>query len=375
MAIATPSSSPAVRRKRRWFQFSLRTLLVVVLLAGCGMGWLSMKAETGRRQKAAVEAIVESGGVVTYDYEQDSSGNWVRNAAPPGPKWLQSLLGVDCFQSVHTVFCNQHGPMAAADFRCLKDLKGLKILFADGQRGIPAVAFNYFGDLSELQALRLDDPALSDSEIGFVRGLAHLKVLGIRNSRVTDAGLQFLRGLTQLEEVDLTGTQIGDAGLDQLSGLGKLKRLDFSDTRVTDRGLRCLSGLNQLDTLNLDGTEVKGPGLVYLKGLRQLRTLYLRGSAISDDAIPYLAGLTQLSQLWLGDKISDAGGGTAPAGVTRLHRQSDFRRPHFGGRSWYSGTWAIRSRGRSALAAAFDGTLMVRRLDGGCAGSVCVPQA
>ena len=65
---------PAPKRLR-WFQYSLRTLLLVVLLASIGMSWVAVRVQGARRQKAAVEAIKKLGGWVIYDWEFDQSGN------------------------------------------------------------------------------------------------------------------------------------------------------------------------------------------------------------------------------------------------------------------------------------------------------------
>ena len=35
------------RPKRRWFQFSLRTLMVLMLAFACGFGWLSLLDQAG----------------------------------------------------------------------------------------------------------------------------------------------------------------------------------------------------------------------------------------------------------------------------------------------------------------------------------------
>ena len=57
------------RRTRRFLQFSLRALLVFVLLVSVGMSWLAVKLEKARRQKEAVEALVKLGGTAVYDRE------------------------------------------------------------------------------------------------------------------------------------------------------------------------------------------------------------------------------------------------------------------------------------------------------------------
>src|SRR5260221_1201809 len=54
--------------KRRWYQFSLKTLLVSMTLLCIGPGGhVAYEQNKARRQKAAVEAIQELGGIVQYD--------------------------------------------------------------------------------------------------------------------------------------------------------------------------------------------------------------------------------------------------------------------------------------------------------------------
>jgi len=54
--------------KRRWYQYSLRTLLLFMLLASIGLSWLAVKLKQAREQKEAVRAIEEAGGWVIHDY-------------------------------------------------------------------------------------------------------------------------------------------------------------------------------------------------------------------------------------------------------------------------------------------------------------------
>jgi hypothetical protein len=304
MATAASASVPAARRKRRWFQFSLRTLLVFVVLIGCGLGWLGVKVQKGRRQKAVVDAIVKSGaGLVTYDYEFDSQGRRVPNPAPPGPKWLQSLLGVDFFQRVDSVIYYGDYPVVAADLECIKDLPQLRALHVLGRQRMPVAAFKPLAVLTELETLHLNDPELTDAEMEYFKALTHLTMLDLRSSRITDAGLESLRGLTRLEVLDLRGAQVTDDGLERIKGLTQLTDLDLTGTLVTDAGLKYLENFTQLKDLQLGETHVTGAGLSHLKGLSQLSSLELDSN---DDAIPFLAGLTQLKDLRVGG-ISDAG--------------------------------------------------------------------
>ena len=78
---------------------------------------------------------------------------------------------------------------------------------------------------------------MTDVEIGLLQEFPRLDELYLFDTQVTDAGLAKLNGLTELTYLCLEGTQITDAGLVQLRGLTKLEKLDLSKTLVTDAGV------------------------------------------------------------------------------------------------------------------------------------------
>jgi hypothetical protein len=94
---------PAGKHRRRWFQYSLRALLVVVTLCALACSWLGVKLQQAWRQRAAVAVVQELGGRVLYDWLYEAKGNMLRKAQPPGSPWLRRLLGDDLFQSVYYV--------------------------------------------------------------------------------------------------------------------------------------------------------------------------------------------------------------------------------------------------------------------------------
>jgi hypothetical protein len=71
----TPSTTPKPRR--RWLQFSLRTLMVLLLVLGAGLGWLAHEAERARAQQKLAAAIQQLGGRVEY---RAVSGGMIRIA-------------------------------------------------------------------------------------------------------------------------------------------------------------------------------------------------------------------------------------------------------------------------------------------------------
>lgn len=86
------------------FQFSLRTLLIIVTIASCGLGWLGLKVRQAQQQREAVVAIEKLGGQVTYDYDFDSNGHQIDPPTPPRPAWLLEFFGVDMLANVTSVY-------------------------------------------------------------------------------------------------------------------------------------------------------------------------------------------------------------------------------------------------------------------------------
>ena len=176
MSIA--ESQPAVPKpKLRWFQFSLRTLLVVVTLCAIPCSWLAVKMQKAKREQEAAAAFKTLGGGVAW-------------SAPSGPVWFRTLIGDDIF--IH------------------------------------------------VELLDLGDTTVTDAELEYLMELSQLQTLTLWKTKVTDAGLQHLTGLSRLQELCLGRTMVTDTGLEHLEGLSQLKSLWLYDTYVTDSGVRKL---------------------------------------------------------------------------------------------------------------------------------------
>jgi len=108
----------AAKPRRRWFQFSLATLLLVMTLFAVWLGWRTDRAHRQRRAVAALRAL---GGEVAYFHGGLMGPN---DPQPPGPAWLRNLIGVDFFDKVVAVSFEQ-GAVGDEDLRYLEDLPDL----------------------------------------------------------------------------------------------------------------------------------------------------------------------------------------------------------------------------------------------------------
>jgi hypothetical protein len=93
---------------RRWFQYSLRSFLVLLTLVAV---WLGIIAHRAHEQREAVKAIEAVGVVVIYDWQIELLSSTKPSApqpAPHGPAWLRRLIGDDYFQ--HAQLASFSGP-------------------------------------------------------------------------------------------------------------------------------------------------------------------------------------------------------------------------------------------------------------------------
>src|SRR5688572_1612308 len=93
MIIEKQNEAEQQKLRRRFWRFSLKTLLILLTLFCL---WLGTLANSANRQRRAVQAIQRSGGEFNYDYQRipsPSGQRYSNRAEPPGPKWLRRILG------------------------------------------------------------------------------------------------------------------------------------------------------------------------------------------------------------------------------------------------------------------------------------------
>ncbi len=236
------------------FQFSLRSLLVLVMVVAIPCSWLATEMKAARRQKETVKGIA-----VAHDWETDADGDPLPNAQPADPMLLREVFGNEFFDEVVAASIRDDAQM--------ERVKGLSRLLAI---------------MSETQ--------VTDAGLQHLEGLSQLRVLNLVNSKIADEGLQHLERLSQLKELHLSGPEITNVGLQHLEGLCRLQELALLGTKVTDEGLQHLEGLHQLRRLALDRTKITDVGLRHLERLSQLQELRLASTKVTD------AGIKKLQQ-------------------------------------------------------------------------------
>ncbi len=243
--LVTTTSKP----RRRWFQYSLRLLLLVMPLACIGTGWMANRMHRVSKERAATEAIERFGGsvgILYADFRSESLGR----------AFLRELFGNKFFAHADSAdISNDAATKYLAEFARLRELTLQGSQITDG-------GLEHLTDLMQLRVLRLIGTHVTDAGLPYLEGLAQLEELRIAGSQVTDAGLEHLQGLTQLHSLRVDGcTQVSDAGLENLKELTQLKDLSLIDTQVTDAGLEHLKGFGRLQVLHLGNTKVSDSGV------------------------------------------------------------------------------------------------------------------
>jgi len=169
------------KSKRRWLQFSLRTLFVVVTVFCV---WMGITAKRARDQRQTVEAIREMGGLVFYEHQLPDGvytlngptsiippfvrldSTFLTLSDPPGPKWLRRIVGDEYFFTVAQVY--------------------------------------------------LYGPHFTDAGLVAIGRLTDVQLVSLNSTQITDAGLVHLERLTDLEELLLDGAAVTDERVEKL---------------------------------------------------------------------------------------------------------------------------------------------------------------
>src|SRR5262245_42659950 len=115
-------TTPSTKRKRWSLRFSLRSLLLVMLVLCVALGW---QVERARKQRDAVEWVREHGGTVGYEYQFDDHGRRLEHPLLPGTEWLRNHLGIDFLDRVVAV---NLADTQVSDLAPLAELKHLQML-------------------------------------------------------------------------------------------------------------------------------------------------------------------------------------------------------------------------------------------------------
>ncbi len=174
------------KERRRWVQFSLRTILVVTAIVAIFLGITIHRA---RARRDAIRAIDERGG--TY-------GVYIT-----GPAWLRRLAGDEKY----------FYDAARVSFGPSNQGYDPKRPFTNDELEQMIDHINAFPPFIDLD---LSSPHITDDGLRHLSGLRNIEGLWLKRAKITDDAIEHLVQLTTLKELHFWGTEITEEGIARL---------------------------------------------------------------------------------------------------------------------------------------------------------------
>jgi Leucine-rich repeat (LRR) protein len=202
----------------------------------------------------------------------------VKDAQPPGPRWLRRRIGDEFFQEVVWVKLDET-KVTDDDLRLIGKL-----------RGVTSLSLNF--------------TAISDQGLAQIAQMSQLKYLGLSRTRITSRGIRDLAEMKDLQNLHIDGTQVDDGGLETIGSFANLRMLGLGGTQVTSTGIGQLSRLPELRFLSLSLTTVDDAVLDDLVALPKLEILSVDGTQLSGQGLLTLREALPECEFW-GDDTAD----------------------------------------------------------------------
>lgn len=163
------------KSRRRWFQFSLGSLFLLVVVLSVPLAWLAYERNKVRKREAAIAAIERLNGNVHFDDSQ-----------PFRPAWMGPLLGDNSTSEVAIVELQFSDSLTDDDMANVAGFTRLRDLNLSHSRVSDAA-------LTNLEWISLDDTQVSDAGLVQLAALPKLEWLELKNTRVTAQGFKKLQ--------------------------------------------------------------------------------------------------------------------------------------------------------------------------------------
>jgi hypothetical protein len=171
----TTDCAPA---KRRWFRFSLRTLLAAFTVVAILFGWVAWRLERARHDQQVL-ADLSPFSSVSYNMPMSSPGR------------LKTMWVMEHFSRVD----------------------GVEFVFVPH---MPQEKLKHLIGLPRLEKLKIKSDAITDDGLKHLLGIKRLRILGIASSQLTDAGLLTLGEMKQLQVLAVSSPKLTAEGIERL---------------------------------------------------------------------------------------------------------------------------------------------------------------
>ena len=247
--------------KRRWFQYSLRTLFVLTAIVAAVFAYHKVRTRRYEAQQRAVSAIRTLGADVEVDYEPP--GRWERLLGP-----AYSSIDAASVRFIYPSYISVSVDQVPREY-----VDQVRSAFEENGQVPPSPLFGEpLGD-DKLVALA-----------ACLRDVPHVKQVMLTCAPLDARDWAFFDKTAVLEEY--VGSLRSNPGGRQI----RLGSLGFRppDTQITDEGLRHLSALTEVELLVLQGSHISDEGLKHLEGLTNLRKLWLVCPQVTPEGVKKL---------------------------------------------------------------------------------------
>jgi hypothetical protein len=302
-------------RKLRWYQFSLRSLLIAVLLVSIGLSWCAVQWRRTEREEAAARILTANGVGVSREFPSPRDYR--------EPSWRSRLFGspICCVALPREVAVEAVEALAECtevehiyawgsdlDDATIAHLHGLRLIRRLDLRGtrVTEKGLSNLGCIPTLETLLLNETAISDDLGEVLREASRLQSLSLRDTALSDAGLCLLARLPRLASLKLDNTRVTHKGLACLAEISSLREVTLNGTQIDDQSIPIIARCESLEELELSRTSLREPDLACLNRLSSLKGLILSYTQISDRHVLQLSVPTLIGLGLRGTKVSDA---------------------------------------------------------------------
>ncbi|MGV3605370.1 MAG: hypothetical protein ACO1RA_03110 [Planctomycetaceae bacterium] len=301
LAISDAEKKPP--RWRRWLQFRLRTLMLVMLILPMGLGWLAQARSKSQKAWANVETIQSL--CLTSGFDRG------------GGPWLSRKLGIDLPEEPSEIHVCLNDSVEEKQFQllmCLSEFSHLRhLVIAQPYRS--ASALRPIERFQELQSLSLDfgNGDDSDEDLSLFSKLPQLKQWEDLYPRSLSKCTSTFSKMDSIEELSLCGTWSGidweqlknlrtlkivnevnsakdpyehyDEDIASIVVLRNLEELELEDVQISDEGVKSLAQLKKMKKLVLTSDKITDAGLATLAEMPSLQILELDSSRVTSEAV------------------------------------------------------------------------------------------
>ena len=207
--------------KRRWFQFSLRALLLLMTVFGI---WFGIRMDRARRQERAV-AVLRERGDIFYEsqFNHWSLKSLTKKTKPWRPKWLRSIVGDDFFDRVYAAYLFRSP--SDEDLKYLRDLPDIETLIISSLQ-VTGKGIEHLRALPRLKELYLNCDKMTDTDLAHLPPLHGLRYLNVYCS-MSDQAFGSIAALESLETLEIARGPASSAGRRAAHELGQFTQMEI----------------------------------------------------------------------------------------------------------------------------------------------------